>query len=353
MTAIKINGLRLERPSGFCLGPISLGLKKGSRTALIGPSGCGKTTLLRCLAGLEEPDAGEVWLDDRMVTNGRVLVPPSSRRIGFVFQDGALWPHLSAVGHLRFVDPDLSQEQALALLAHVGLEREAEALPGRLSGGERQRLALARALAGKPEILMLDEPLHSVDVHLRDELCLLVRRVAEERNLTLLVVSHDRDEALAMAEDLVILSGGRVVETGPAAEKLSEPRTAYTAAFLCRSACLPTETAPDGRLSTPFGTFERPPDSNATPLCLVLMPGDARLVADAGRLPQARVLQVNRSALGTTATVELLGQTLVVPCEADVQAGIQAGAQVSLELRGPPRLLPKGLPDTPAQGEDT
>lgn len=338
MTAIKISGLRLQRPTGFCLGPISLELQKGSRTALIGPSGCGKTTLLRCLAGLEDPDAGEVWLDDRIVTNGRVLVPPSHRRIGFVFQDGALWPHLSAREHLRFVDPNLSQEQARSLLEQVGLHQDADALPGRLSGGERQRLALARALAGDPEILMLDEPLHSVDVHLRDELCLLVRRVAEEQNLTLLVVSHDRDEALAMAEDLVILSRGRVVETGPAAEKLSQPLTAYTAAFLCRSACLPTETTTDGRVNTPFGTFEAPRDTNASPLCLVLMPGDARLGSDAGKSPKARVLQVHRSALGTTATVELSGQTLIVPCE----EGTKVGAQVSLELNGPPRLLPKG-----------
>lgn len=350
MTAIKITGLKLERPSGFCLGPISLELQRGSRTALIGPSGCGKTTLLRCLAGLENPDAGTVCLDDRVVTNGRVLVPPSSRRIGFVFQDGALWPHLSALEHLRFVDPDLSQEQALSLLKQVGLEREAEALPGRLSGGERQRLALARALAGKPEILMLDEPLHSVDVHLRDELCLLVRRIAEERNLTLVVVSHDRDEALAMAEDLVILSAGRVVETGTAAEKLSQPLTAYTATFLCRSACLPTETTADGKVKTPFGAFERPTGTNSTPLYLVVMPGDTRLLADASTPPKARVLQINRSALGTTATVELMDQTLIVPCD----ESIQTGAQVSLELTGPPRLLPKGLIDEQAQqGEET
>jgi iron(III) transport system ATP-binding protein len=349
MTAIKMTGLTLERRSGFRLGPISLELQEGSRTALIGPSGCGKTTLLRCLAGLEEPDAGQVWLDTRMVTNGRVLVPPSNRRIGFVFQDGALWPHLSAVQHLRFVDPNLSQDQARSLLEQVGLKNEADALPGRLSGGERQRLALARALAGKPELLMLDEPLHSVDVHLRDELCLLVRRIAEERNLTLLVVSHDRDEALAMAEDLVILAGGRVVETGPAAEKLSQPRTAYTASFLSHSACLPTEIVADGQVNTPFGAFERPRDSNGTPLCLVLMPGDARMVADAGATPQARVLQINRSALGITATVELLGQTLIVPCE----ASLQAGAQVSLELSGPPRLLPKGLVEEQPRGEET
>jgi len=339
MSAIKISGLKLQRASGFRLGPISLELESGSRTALLGPSGCGKTTLLRCLAGLEDPDAGEVWLDGRLVTNGRVLVPPSNRRIGFVFQDGALWPHLSALEHLRFVDKTLSPDQAGSLLQQVGLAHAVDARPGRLSGGERQRLALARALAGDPQVLMLDEPLHSVDVHLRDELCLLVSRLAQARNLTLVVVTHDREEALAMVDDLVILAHGRVVESGPAAETLLQPRTAYTAAFLSRSACLPVEPGPDGKLQSPFGAFD-PPTRSTRPLDLVLMPGDVRLVED-GAAPRGRVLKVTRSALGTTATVEVCGRTVVVSCGAEVRPGID----VSLALAGPPRLLPRGLPE--------
>src|SRR5690606_14129291 len=126
-------------------------------------------------------------------------------------------------------------------LERVGLSGFERRKPGTLSGGEAQRLALARALAPAPDVLLLDEPLSSVDVHLRDALTLLVRSLSEERGLTLLVVTHDRDEALAMADDLVVLRNGAVVERGPAIELLGRPATAFTAAFLAQAACLPVE----------------------------------------------------------------------------------------------------------------
>ncbi|MGA0058767.1 MAG: ABC transporter ATP-binding protein, partial [Planctomycetota bacterium] len=195
MQSLDVDQLQFRHPHGdFRLGPLDLHLPAGSRTALVGPSGCGKSTLLRLLAGLERPTSGTISIGGRVVADGpHERVSPAERKIGFVFQDGALWPHLDAVGHLRFVQPRLGDAEAVALLDRVGLADRARHRPAALSGGEAQRLSLARALAHEPEILLLDEPLGAVDVHLRDELALLVADVARDRKLTLVVVTHDRD----------------------------------------------------------------------------------------------------------------------------------------------------------------
>jgi iron(III) transport system ATP-binding protein len=210
MKSITVESLRLRRHQGFVLGPLSLHLEAGSRTALVGPSGCGKTTLLRCIAGLQEHDAGLVRIGEQIVSDGRPRIAPSERRIGFVFQDGALWPHMNAIQHLRFAAPSLSKTQAVELLDRVELGDKGKRKPGALSGGEAQRLALARALVGDPEILLLDEPLHSVDAMLRDRLGELIRDVAQDRGLTLVMVTHDRREAGIVADQVLVMEGGRL-----------------------------------------------------------------------------------------------------------------------------------------------
>jgi iron(III) transport system ATP-binding protein len=324
MAHLRIQDLSLRRASGFRLGPIDLELQAASATALIGPSGSGKTTLLRCIAGLERPDTGQVSLP--------------AGAIGFVFQSGALWPHLTARQHLEFVAPRNPRAEHLALLASVGLEGKQDRLPASLSAGEGQRLALARALAPGPGLLLLDEPLHSVDLHLRDELALLVRRVARERKLTLIVVTHDRDEALAMADDFVVLRAGRIVETGPALSVLERPKTAYAAAFVGRAACLPVHDVDGGRVACAFGAWPRPAGN---PCQLVLLPGDVEAVISGdGALPSATVLHVESSPTGILAAVELDGRTVRVVCEQRPAPGERLG----LRLRRPPRLLPFGEP---------
>ncbi len=228
---IEVNGLRVSRASGFQLGPIDLHLAAGSRTAIVGPSGCGKTTLLRCIAGLQEIDAGTVHLGDQLVSDRRQPVEPAQRRIGFVFQDGGLWPHMTALAHLRFANPRLGRAAAEALLARVDLGNQAKSKPGQLSGGEAQRLALARALATDPAFLLLDEPLHSVDAALRAQLAELIREVATARGLTLVLVTHDADEALAMCDDLLVVRDGAVTASGLAADMLNGPRRPFGATF--------------------------------------------------------------------------------------------------------------------------
>ncbi|MFQ5503709.1 MAG: ABC transporter ATP-binding protein, partial [Planctomycetota bacterium] len=290
---------------------------------------------LRCLAGLEQLERGRIRFLGRTMTDGSSVLPPDQRGLGFVFQDSALWPHLSARRQLRFADPGLARGDQLRLLAQVGLEDVAEQKPGELSGGERKRLALARALVGQPKILMLDEPLHSVDVPLRDELGLLIRRIADERGLALIVVTHDRDEALAMADELLILGDGRIVESGKAASLLANPRTAYAARFLCRAACFPAKPGSGGTLATPFGAWPRPAVANGA-MSLVVLPGDLGVArAPTERTPLGRVLSVLPVAGQAVASVELSGQMIEVGCDASTHAG----DTLALELLGEPRFL--------------
>ncbi len=341
MQPVTIDGLLLERSEGFRLGPLDLALPRGSRTALIGPSGCGKTTLLRCIAGLERPSSGVIRIGDRVVSDGRhQLVTPQERRLGVVFQDGALWPHMTALKHLRFAAPSRSRTELLELLESVGLRDLADRRPAALSGGEAQRLSLARALAGDPEVLLLDEPLGSVDVHLRDELAALVRSIAEDRGLTLVIVTHDRDEALAMADEIAVMVDGQIVERGAAADLVREPRTPFSARFLAHALILPLESGDGGTARTAFGSVELPAGAAVDSHVLAVLPNDVQITSNGSvdsRDAAARVLQVRHDSFGNRyVVVDLMSGTLVVPCSDD----LAVGSTVGVRLRHEPRLLP-------------
>lgn len=335
---LDVQGLQLLR-KGFKLGPLDLQLHKGSRTAIVGASGAGKTTLLRCLAGFDTPTAGRVAIAGRSVHGDGRPLPPQQRGLGFVFQDGALWAHLTAVQHLQFVMPQWTRQQALELLAEVGLEALADRKPGSMSGGEAQRLGLARALATRPALLLLDEPLRSVDVHRRDELVALIRRLARQHELTTVLVTHDRDEALALAADLVVLDQGRIVEQGRANDLLAAPQTAFTATFLAGGTALPTEASAGG-YATPFGVFADAGYNGHTRL--VVLPGDvAAEAADTPGTVPARVVCMLPTAAGLMLKAELGAHVLT----ARTERSLQPGDAVGLRLLHAPRLLPWGPPE--------
>ncbi len=271
---LRVSELRFERKA-FALGPLDLEAQGGRMVVLIGPSGGGKTTLLRLLAGLEAPSHGSITLGDRLLSGEGAFVPAAARRVGFVFQGLALWPHMKALAQVRFAGR-CSKKEATELLLRAGLPASLhKRLPGSLSGGEAQRLAIARALAGAPQLLLLDEPLRSVDPHLREDLQRTLRSLAREGQHPTICVTHDREEALALADDLVVLAGGRILERGQPNELCRRPRHAFTARFLLRAEILPLQGLGPKR-GCPLGSFSVP-DGVQGEAALALLPGDLRL----------------------------------------------------------------------------
>ena len=196
---------------------VSLDLREGQATALLGPSGCGKTTLLRLIAGLETPDDGEIWIGSQEVAaKGRNTVPPRERNIGFVFQDLALWPHLTVAGNLDFVlqsngwEKRARQDRINEVLRMVHLTPHSRKYPNQLSGGEQQRTAIARAIVARSQVLLLDEPLSNLDTDLKATLLKELCGLQQDLKITMLYVTHDRDEAAAVADCIALMQSGRI-----------------------------------------------------------------------------------------------------------------------------------------------
>jgi iron(III) transport system ATP-binding protein len=215
---------------------VSFGLRAGEIGVLIGPSGCGKTTLLRAVAGLEQVSAGEIWLAQQVVSSAALHVAPESRRIGMVFQDYALFPHLSVHGNVSFGLHHLSRTARDArvreVLDLVGLASSATRFPHELSGGQQQRVALARALAPKPQLLLLDEPFSNLDVELRERLASEVRGILKEAQTTALFVTHDQMEAFAIGDVIGVMSEGRLHQWNDAYTLYHRPATRFVAEFI-------------------------------------------------------------------------------------------------------------------------
>jgi multiple sugar transport system ATP-binding protein len=236
MTAVMLDRVSKAYDGGvLAVEDVSLAAEDGELLVLVGPSGCGKTTILRMIAGLEEPTCGEVWLGGEPVTG----VPPQERDVAMVFQHGALYPHYSVRGNLAFPLSIAGLERPaidarVDEMAHgLGLAATLERSPGRLSGGERQRVAIGRALIrGAPQVLLMDEPLASLDVGLRSGLRAEIAALVRSMELTTVYVTHDQAEALAVADRVAVMRNGAIEDVGPPMRVYQEPATAFTAAFL-------------------------------------------------------------------------------------------------------------------------
>ena len=233
MTAIRIQHLTKRYEGGtLALDDVSLEVAEGEMFFLLGPSGCGKTTLLRSLAGFVQPDSGDIFFGEQCITP----LPPRSRGASMVFQTYALWPHLSVAKNVAYglevrgvARGEIAQrvEKALKL---VQLEGLGERRPTQLSGGQQQRVALARALVIRPKVLLLDEPLSNLDARLRDEMREEIRRLHQATGLTMVYVTHDQKEALALADRLAVMDRGKPVQVG--SPEGAQPRDALVAGFL-------------------------------------------------------------------------------------------------------------------------
>ena len=269
---------------------LTFGLTRGTIGCLLGPSGCGKTTVLRCIAGFEAVQEGEIRLAGKLVSGSGVMVPPERRRVGMVFQDYALFPHLSVADNIAFGLHALPAAERAARLAElgelVGLTAALDKFPHEISGGQQQRVALARALAPRPELLLLDEPFSNLDVELRERLSLEVRDIIRASGATAVLVTHDQHEAFAVADEIGVLNDGRIQQWDTAYNLYHRPANRFVADFVGQGVFLPARAREDGRLEIELGVLSA--DAPGNEVEVLLRPDD--VVHDDAAPTQAEVV---------------------------------------------------------------
>ncbi|MBO1436388.1 ABC transporter ATP-binding protein [Meiothermus sp. CFH 77666] len=281
---LRVQGLCKRFHPGFppVVQEVSFEVGQGEIFALLGPSGCGKTTTLRLVAGFEQADSGQIWLDGQEISQR----PPEERGIGFVFQDYALFPHLSVLENvafgLRHLRGKARQERVLEVLGLVGLTVFKDRKPGELSGGQQQRVALARAIAPGPKLVLLDEPFSSLDAALRQSTRDEVRSLLKQSGIGAILVTHDQEEALSVADRLAVMRAGQLEQTGTPEEVYHHPRTPFVAQFLGRTNLIPGE-ARGLEADTPLGHIVLAEEAHGAVL-LSLRPEGLSLAAPLGHL---------------------------------------------------------------------
>jgi iron(III) transport system ATP-binding protein len=237
---------------------VTLSVDPGEVVSLVGPSGCGKTTLLRLAAGLEHPSAGRVLLNGQEIAGPKNFVPPEKRGIGLMFQDHALFPHMTNLENVRFGLRGFSraeaERQAMLALDRVGLGTRGGEYPHMLSGGEQQRVALARAIAPRPAVILMDEPFSGLDSRLRDTVRAETLSILREARATCMIVTHDAEEAMRMGDRIALMNHGRVVEFGDPQTIYRRPESLFAARFFCEVNEF-TGWVHRGSIETPLGTF--------------------------------------------------------------------------------------------------
>jgi len=337
----EVSGKNLTKTFGgtTALAGVSFEAPAGSVLLILGPSGAGKTTLLRLVAGLEQPDQGTISIAGDPVTAPNVSVAPHRRGVGFVFQQPTLWPHMTAVDNValaltgRGLRKRERRRQATEMLGRLSMGDRLGAYPATLSGGQLQRVGLARALVAGPRVLLLDEPFASLDASLRGELVRELEALKSEREVTMLWVGHRYEEALALADGLLLLDRGEVKEKGEPAAVLANPRTAFGARFLVDANILTGRVNQRGMAETVLGEVA----------CPGRRPGERVLLAVP---PEAIAVAADGSARGTVVRTEFRGRYFA--CE--VRLGgetvrvhlsdrLSEGAEVGLRLTRNPSVL--------------
>lgn len=292
-TRVALDRVGLRYGAIPALSAVSLDVAEGEIVGLLGPSGSGKSTLLRLVAGIERPSEGRVLIDGVEVAGPARFVEPEARRVGMVFQDYALFPHLTVAANVAFGlrgRPRAEVDRIVTgLLGRVGLARYASAHPHTLSGGERQRVALARALAPAPRVLLMDEPFSSLDGRLRDQVREETLDLLRETATTTIFVTHDPDEAMRAADRIALLHEGRLVQCGAAEELYTRPSTLFAARFFSDVNEL-DGTCRQGRVETPLGVFAAPALADGAPARVCIRPEHLRLASGPSGLA-ARVVR--------------------------------------------------------------
>lgn len=316
---------------------VSLALAKGQIGCLLGPSGCGKTTLLRAIAGFEPLLAGTIQLDGRTVSNPHQTIPPEKRGVGMVFQDFALFPHLKVADNIAFGIRDWSSRDRSAriqrLLKLVGLKGYGESFPHELSGGQQQRIALARALAPQPKLLLLDEPFSSMDLDMRGELAREVRQILRAENTTAVLVTHDQHEAFVFADRIAVMNQGHIMQWDSAYNLYHRPADRFVADFIGEGTLIPGTVCNKDHVDTAFGELEGPLSQTLPPgtaVDVLVRPDDIAIDNEAGSV---RTEVVDKAFRGADFLYTLrLRDGLTVLCMAPSHDNFVIGEHVRLRL---------------------
>lgn len=312
---------------------LSLRLNKGTIGCLLGPSGCGKTTILRAIAGFEDIDTGEIRINDRIVSGRQILAAPDKRRIGMVFQDYALFPHLNVKANIAFGLQHMGKgdrENRISELLHlVGLNEAAQKFPHEISGGQQQRVALARALAPEPELLLMDEPFSNLDVILRERLSTEVRDILKKQATTALMVTHNQHEAFAVADEIGVVRKGVLLQWDTAYNLYHRPADNYVADFVGEGVLLPGLVLDDRRVETGLGILEgefKYPCNNGCPADVLIRPED--IIHDDASGFKARIIKKQFKGANIQYTLQLPSKDIVmalVPSTCQHDAGQSIG----------------------------
>jgi iron(III) transport system ATP-binding protein len=338
---LRLTGLTKQFGSTVAVSEADLEVRAGEFVTLLGPSGCGKTTALRLIAGFEHPDRGEIELAGEVIAGSGTALPPEKRRIGMMFQEYALFPHMSvgkniAYGVKRGEDKDARVAEALALVGLEGFERR---MPGELSGGQQQRVALARALATRPLVMLLDEPFSNLDPERRQQIRTDLKEILRRAGVTVVMVTHDQDEALSLADRVAVMLEGRIEQVAPPAQLYNAPETRQVAGFIGDAQFV--RGVSDGeRAETPLG-----PVWLYTPVA-----GDVDVLVRPEMVELLDSSSPDGFALGRIADLIFYGHDQVATIALDSGESIQArwisrewhriGDRVSLRLHSPAKAFP-------------
>jgi iron(III) transport system ATP-binding protein len=338
------------------LSDISIGIKQGEFVSVLGPSGCGKTTLLRVIAGLEEQNSGSVWIGGRDVSRE----PVANRKLGIVFQSYALFPNINIIGNVQY---GLSRRQfsaaqrearAMEMLELVGIQEQARKYPAQLSGGQQQRVALARALAPSPSLLLLDEPLSALDARVRVHLRTEIRRIQETLGITTLMVTHDQEEALTMADRVVVIDEGKLMQYASPHELYGSPKNTFVAGFIgdmnFMSDCMGRDPN-----SIFFGQYilqtkkDQAANYQGRPVIIAIRPEDIRVIRDESKdynILKAKVERIEfRGSLYSIHLVVLhqaggsTDQRLEMDLQVEAMESLEIRSQMELPIHLPPERM--------------
>jgi len=348
--SIKVEGVAQDFGAFAALRDVSLEIKPGELVALLGPSGSGKTTLLRVIAGLNAPDRGRVLFDGEDAT----YLPVQDRKVGMVFQNYALFKHMTVADNIayglkvrpRHQRPSKTEiaKRVEELLRFVQLEGLANRFPGQLSGGQRQRVALARALAIEPRVLLLDEPFGALDARVRKDLRRWLREVHQKTGLTTIFVTHDQDEAMELADRVVVLNEGSIEQIGTPEELYDQPASPFVISFVGEAVALPVTVA-DGHVN--FAGRELHIDTHGLrsgAARVFFRPADIAVASQGSGEIEGRVESIRRTPAGVRATIAIEGYDQTLEIDSPIDQAASLGEKIPLSFTKA-RIFPADVPD--------